>query len=312
MELALPPPKLIRYDESTTQYVYDRLTSVIIRHPMAEQPFTFYEEIDAWLGPWGPNGYPLGYGKFYAIAFNSNPELMADPETKEWVWNTTRFLQESLRDYIIERMRAKTLHAITELELRRAAFASHAKAYTDGGLAKVVLVSPIMILIVMLIPGKEFNPAGATFGPTVRQVFETLGILMRQLPGYFLGGIVGPAHSGLFAIASRRDELNYRGNEVYSRALSQLREAINAGDVDDARVLQKVIESLTRTEYQNQQLAQQGRTALLAAGQRLRFLKRYYSTLLETSPTIKKQFESRFGNLLRDSTATVSLRIKGQ
>ena len=52
--------------------MYDQLTSVIIGRPMAVQPYTFYEEIDAWLGPWGQNGYPLAYGKFYAAAFNSD------------------------------------------------------------------------------------------------------------------------------------------------------------------------------------------------------------------------------------------------
>ena len=133
MALTLPPLKEINYDESTIQYVYDQLTSVIIGRPMAVQPYTFYEEIDAWLGPWGQNGYPLAYGKFYAVAFKSDQSLSADPETKQLVWDTTRTLQEALRDYIIERMHSKTLGAITEPELRSAALASHAKAYCGWG-----------------------------------------------------------------------------------------------------------------------------------------------------------------------------------
>jgi len=312
MALALPPLKEINYDERTIQYVYDQLTSVIIGHPMAVQPHTFYEEIDAWLGPWGQNGYPLAYGKFYAVAFNSDKSLTADPETKQWVWDTTRTLQEALRDYVIERMHSKTLRAITEPELRSAAFASHAKAYSDGGLAKVALGSPLMVPFILSIPGKEFNPAGPTFAPTIRQVLKTAVSLSPQILGSVLAAAAGPAHSGLFAIASRRDELEHRKDEKYRRALPEIKYAIDSGDLDDIRLLNGLIEGLNRTEYPNQQLANQARTTLLSATARLKFLMTHYSNILKDFPAMQKQFESRFGTLLRDTTDSGSPTRQGQ
>lgn len=312
MALTLPPLKEINYDESTIQYVYDQLTSVIIGRPMAVQPYTFYEEIDAWLGPWGQNGYPLAYGKFYAVAFKSDQSLSADPETKQWVWDTTRTLQEALRDYIVGRMRSKTLGAITEPELRSAAFASYTKAYSDGGLAKVALTSPLMVPFILSIPGKEFNPAGPKFAPTIRQVLKTAVSLSPQILGSVLAAAAGPAHSGLFAIASRRDELGHRKNERYRRALPEIKHAIDSGDLDDVRLLKGLIEGLNCTEYPNQQLANQARTTLLSATARLNFLKTHYSSILKDSPAMQKQFKSRFGTLLRDATGSGSPTRKGQ
>ena len=57
------------------QLVRAELTSVIAGHPRATTTYRFYEELNAWLGPWGRRGYPIGYGKAYNVAFNSNPLL---------------------------------------------------------------------------------------------------------------------------------------------------------------------------------------------------------------------------------------------
>jgi hypothetical protein len=119
MALPLPPVKLIGHDAAAAQSVRAMLTSVIEGHPQAIKPYTFYEEIDRWLGPWGERGYPIGYGKFYCIAFNSNAELMANPTTKDWVRKTTILLQSDLRDDIVSRIRNGTAAAITEPEVRK-------------------------------------------------------------------------------------------------------------------------------------------------------------------------------------------------
>jgi len=304
MALTLPPLKEINYDERTIQYVHDQLTSVIIGHPMAVKPHTFYEEIDAWLGPWGQNGYPLAYGKFYAVAFNSDKSLTADPETKQLVWDTTRTLQEALRDYIIQRMHSKTLVAITEPELRSVALASHANAFAGGGLAKVARTSPLIVPFILSIPGKEFDPTGSTFAPKIRQVLKTAASLSPQILGSVLAAAAGPAHSGLFAIASRRDELGYRKEERYRRALPQIKHAIDSGDLDDICLLKGLIEGFNRTEYPNRQLANHARTIVGSATVRLNFLKTHYSNILKDYPTMQSQFESRFGTLLRDASPT--------
>jgi len=39
------------------------LTSIIDGHPNATTTYTFYEEIDKYLGLWGKDGYPIAYGK---------------------------------------------------------------------------------------------------------------------------------------------------------------------------------------------------------------------------------------------------------
>ena len=46
------------------------------------------EEIDKYLGPWGNDGYPLGYGKKYNILFTTDPLLMTHTNVQNWVWKT--------------------------------------------------------------------------------------------------------------------------------------------------------------------------------------------------------------------------------
>jgi hypothetical protein len=93
---AKPTPENIRMLEAG-------LTSVIAGHPQSIEPWTFYEELDQYLGPWGNKGYPIAYGKFYCIAFNANEKLMANAQTVEWVRKTTIALQEPLRDFVLTR-----------------------------------------------------------------------------------------------------------------------------------------------------------------------------------------------------------------
>src|SRR5262249_44965808 len=124
MILNLPPPIFITPDPPSVRSVHDQLTSVIAGHAQADPTYRLYEELDAWLGPFGQEGYPIAYGKFYNVAFTSNKKLMADAEAREWVWRTTIRLQESLRDYVVGRARDGTLGYLTERQLREAAFAS--------------------------------------------------------------------------------------------------------------------------------------------------------------------------------------------
>src|SRR5262249_30130476 len=100
------PPKNAPATQKNIDALYNGLTSVIVGHPQASDPWTFYEVIDDYLGPWGAVGYPLGYGKFYCVAFNSNPKLSANPSTRRWVEKTTLQLQTALRDFIVARFRA--------------------------------------------------------------------------------------------------------------------------------------------------------------------------------------------------------------
>lgn len=128
---------------------------MIAGHAQATATYRLYEEIDVWLGPWGQQGYPIAYGKFYNVAFTTNEKLMANPKARDWVWRTTILLQEALRNYVVGRIRDCTLPAITEVELRRAAFESHPAAYDMGGLAMLTLVAPELVPVIATIPSRE-------------------------------------------------------------------------------------------------------------------------------------------------------------
>ena len=196
MSLSLPPKSAIRCDDHTAEYVHGQLTSVIAGHPKATTTYRFYEELDSWLGPWGQSGYPIGYGKFYNIAFSNNKSLTANPTTRQWVWRATILLQEALRDYVVGRIRDGSLPTLTEPQLRRAAFDSHPRAYYRGGLSTVAVVAPVLILVVATIPGAEFSPTSSNCVLSIEQALVTTGLVvsraMAELPRLWRGDPVSP------------------------------------------------------------------------------------------------------------------------
>ena len=167
MSLSLPA-KTAKPTAENIRALEAGLTSVISGHPQSIEPWTFYEELDQYLGPWGNKGYPIAYGKFYCIAFNTNEKLMANAQTADWVHKTTIALQEPLRDFVVARFRNGTLPKLAESELRQYAFQVHPTAYDSGGLAMVTLVAPELIEVIVTIPLAEFDPRSANFGPTVK------------------------------------------------------------------------------------------------------------------------------------------------
>jgi hypothetical protein len=68
-------PRLASLTPSNVYAVGRQLMSVIAGRPTAKTTYQFYEEINAWLGPWGEDGYPIGYGRKYNIAFTTDPIL---------------------------------------------------------------------------------------------------------------------------------------------------------------------------------------------------------------------------------------------
>ena len=192
-------------NKETANFIHKQLTSVIVGHPNATTTFRFYEEIDNWLGPWGKDGYPIGYGKFYNIAFSSNQKLMADPTAKQWVRNTAILLQEALRDYIVNTMRNNSSLRLTEPNLRKAAFDSHPRAYDRGGLAHLVMVAPELIPVIATIPYAEFFPTNSNFSATVTQVFITAGLIVPKMAGTVLvSPIAKSAHTGGISRGDRK------------------------------------------------------------------------------------------------------------
>lgn len=310
MALALPPPRIIGHDADIQKAVLDALTSVIAGNLRATTTYTFYEEIDAWLGPWGEEGYPLAYGRFSNIRFTSNEALANNEVTRDWLWKTTILLQEALRDFIVERVRNKTLGSITEPELRRAAFDSHARAYTEAGLAKVVLTAPILLPVIAWIPHKEFDPRGPNFGPTVSQTLETIAYVVPELPNMVGSSLVQsafPAH-GMLSEAAKRDQRRRIHEEQLSRQLGHLHIAIAQGQVDDLDTLQQIVNRLklliqyptqTSIKIGDTGFVRQARGVIAAAEGRQTFIRSTYNEWLKVGPkSFRDDFQARFGGLL--------------
>lgn len=174
MTLRLPAKKVCGPMDAFT--VHTLLSSVLAYRPTAATTYQFYEEIDAWLGPWGATGYPIGYGKKYNILFTTNHPLNRDVWGRHWARNTAIYLQEGVRDYIVSRVMAASIGSLTENDLRVAAFDCHPKAYLKGGLLDVVEHSPELFLVIATIPIAEFNPTNPNFVLTLRQVLQVITI----------------------------------------------------------------------------------------------------------------------------------------
>lgn len=298
MILDLPPIKQIQYGEDSVRAVYNTMTSLIVGHNAAHTTYRFYEVIDQWLGPWGENGYPIAYGKFYNIVFNTNKKLAGNAAASAWVRKTTILLQQSVRDYIILRMRRRNLAMMTEPELRAAAFDSHARCYTDGGLAQVMVLAPELVPVIALLPLKEFNPLGPNFKATISQVFETMGRVAAISPSFVIRAMVGPVHQGLFARASRQDAVDRLGPQRMALGLARIGRMIDAGEFDDLAALKTIIERLQRMEFSERIMGILADKIIDKARRRSADLTKYYHGLLIHSPALQDQFAKKLKGLI--------------
>ena len=290
MSLPLPPKGLIRCDEATAQTVRQLLTSVIAGYPQATTPSRFYEEIDAWLGPWEQKGYPIAYGKFYNIAFSSNARLKSNAAAKQWVWKATIKLQEALRDYLVKRVKDCSIRSLTEKELRKAAFDSHATAYDDAGLGMIALIAPDMSPIIVSIPLKEFCPTSENFSPTVRQSFEAAGLAGPRMAGTLLAAAM-PAHSQLFRRAGQMDFAAMKREFDLGRWLAAMKDGLGRGEFDYIPLLDQMIVRLNATEFPDEGFARAAREIVELAEGRKQQLTKDYGRLLRHAPEIRKRIQ---------------------
>ncbi len=257
---------------------------MIAGHPRAATTYHFYEELDAWLGPWGRRGYLIGYGKAYNVAFNSNPLLRMRSVTRKWVRRTTILLQEALRDYVVERLRAGTLGSLTEPELRKAAFESHARAYDSAGLARVILVAPELIPIIASIPAIEFSPASQDFSPSVRQVFATLDRVAPKVVGTGLAVLSSPTRAAALWRSVLEDRRALWNSLVSWRELHVLQAHVLRGRLDHVHWLDQVIQRLNEREFPNPHSARLAGAIVKAAEEHRRLLTERLNTWLDDSP----------------------------
>jgi len=296
MALSLPPKSQIKCDAQTVRIVYNELTSVIAGHPKATTTYRFYEELDAWLGPWGDKGYPIAYGKFYNRKFTENEKLMANPVTNKWVRKTTVYLQEALRDYVVDRVRNCTISNLTEQQLRTAAFNSHPKAYDDGGLANVVLYAPELIPYIMVIPSKEFLPSSPNFTPSVKQVFSTLGLVTPKVLGGVLAAVALPA-PGVVRKAIRKDQRRFLDEMAVSRELGKLKNLINNGEFDYIPWLDQIIAQLQKRDFSDKGLNRFAVSVIDAARRRKTMIREKIVKSLKESPDVRKRIQMKYPGL---------------
>jgi len=272
------------------------LTAFIVGHTRAVNTYTFYDVLDEYVGPWGDQGYPLAYGKYYNVLFNQNTALQNNPETRDWIRKTTILLQEALRDFVVRRFEAGTLASLTEPELRAAAFESHPIAYTHAGLAKVLLTEPRLIGIVASIPYKEYSPVTSelrwndTFTPTVRQVFVTIGITAPESVAWGLVALM-PVHSGLLQRAAAMDQRELMRTTEQNRELSLIREPLVSGRCDNIVWLNAITDRLTSTEYSERPAAREANEIVGIANARKHEVARYYRARLKERPEMRTAFD---------------------
>ncbi len=286
MTLSLPA-KAAAPTPDNVRALRDGLTSVIWGHPQAVQPWTFYEELDTYLGPWGNAGYPLGYGKLYCELFNGNEKLQRNPNTAEWVRRTTIELQEPLRDLVLERFRARTLERLTEPEVRAFAFNVHPRSYTRGGLSLVCLVAPELLPVIASIPSAEFSPRSPNFSSSVQQVMTTFGLVAPESAGAVIAAAAGPAHTGMMSRAVAQDRARFLRGLNWSRSLGETLRTVQSGEMDSFPLLNALTDRLNATEFADPGLARYAREVVQAADDRKRRIARTYRQVIQVNPSLQ-------------------------
>lgn len=269
------------------------LTSLIPGHVNSTKPWTFYEEIDQFLGPWGERGYPLAYGKYYCKLFSEDKSLKANLETRIWVQKTTVKLQEALRDGIVYAFVHGKLPSMTEPAFRAFAFATHADAYQRGGLSLVVATSPSLLPTIASIPGKEFIPFYSdNFWATIKQVLATL----VRVGGDVTAAAAGPAHTGMLQKANQESGMNkllavQRRNNEYEALFAKLQGALRGGRLDRIVWLDEVTKKLDGTEFEDPYWLAIARTTITEIDARKRSVAASYRLMLKGHPELLIQLQ---------------------
>jgi hypothetical protein len=292
-----PPKKDSKPTQENIAQLEQWLNSIIAGHPGATRSYTFYEEIDKYLGPWGKEGYPIGYGKKYNLLFTTEPHLMTNGDLQQWVWKTTIKLQEALRDFIVaaygnEQLNPKKypLDRLKE-DLREAAFKSHAQAYVSGGLTVVALLSPDAIPYIAHIPRKEFSPLSANFKASVEQVLSVIEKMIPEVAGITLATAAGPAHSRSLQHAHHMDLEAVRGQAQAINSLNWLRAAIERRELDVPPTLDEIIRRLNARQYPDMRTAALARKVIESARQRKAALTYGYRMELLDDPSLRPFYD---------------------
>jgi hypothetical protein len=288
-------PPITKHADPTPENVRlldEWLTSITAYHPLtAKRPWTFYEKLDAFLGPWGAHGYPIGYGKKYCKLFYENRTLNESVAGALWVRRTLLLLQGALKSFVMERFRAGSLGSVTEAELRQVAFDSHPKAYTQGGLTMVVLLAPELVPAVAAIPRAEFQPTSPNFGSSVKQVLDTSGIVLPQMIATLLAAAAGPAHNGSLSNGYQHDLASFQAGLTMNRRLSFLRKAVLAGRCDNLDLLSRLERAVELTLFEDTSANQTAAIILDEIDARKNLVEQRYLREMAADPALRSVYD---------------------
>jgi hypothetical protein len=234
----------------------DEFAGVISGRVNAKDPWTFYEQLDQFLGPWGDSGYPLAQGKFYCQLFNAEPALQNNSEARTWVQRTTIKLQEAIRHSIVDLFLRGKLAAITEPQLRSLIVDMHPQIFDETGLALIVSVAPHLLPAVASLPAVEFVPLKGVPRAAWPQVLETLRRLSAGPPSQELVTPVAPTRPGSIQRTEATSSMNallaeQRQNAWYWSQFSKIHEAIQSGRLNRVAWLDGVSNQLNALNLSN-------------------------------------------------------------
>jgi len=205
------------------------------------------------------------------------------------VRKTTILLQTYLRQFIVDRYRAGSLASLTERELRKAAFDSHPRAYTKGGLTLVILIAPDLLPTVAAIPAAEF--VGSDAGAARRQFFDTGKLVLPEIIGNSAAAMAGPAHTGVISRGASLDFQRLLAHQRLADYLDQLSSSITGGRFDRIVWLLQITSQLNQTEFPDRAFAQRGAEIVRQADTRKREIAGRYRRDIALSPELRKQYD---------------------
>lgn len=269
------------------------LKSITAYHPDTEgKPWTFYEKVDAYLGPWKDKGYPIAYGKKYCVLFSQDKSLNKHPGGAKWVRRTLVLLQDALRDFIVRTFAEGKLASLTEAKLRDAAFDSHKRAYTRAGLTMVVMLSPNLVRDIISIPAAEFAPTSPNFGWTVNQTIDTMGIVIDEVVASFLAAVTLPAHNRLLQHSAIRDQLTTLDGHRLTSRLTYVRDKVRAGTCDHVDVLDRLEEGLATSMFVDPGQLHVAGAVVAEVRKRKEVVKMRYLREIGNDPSLKDVFKA--------------------
>lgn len=284
------PPKL-EPEYKPTAEGYDALkswlTGYIVGHGCAKPVWRFYDVLNNYL-QWDENNYLIKYGRKYCRLFNLSPSLTANDVANRWVFKTTALLQIAITRLILGKYRIGQLNNLTPSELEAVAFASHAKAYTEGGLAMVLVYAPQLTPEIISIPGAEFDPSSPNFLRTVSQAIDTAGKVLPQVIFEFFS-VLSPR--GLRAAAAKdREKIlkMIREQDILGRAERTLK----SGAVDNFATLNRMAHGLRQLELDSSNRVGWVRKLIALTNERRTKLAVTFRVWVASNPAIKPYLDA--------------------